>query len=336
MLGPIALLSLPAGYLKLWGENRSRAKKRTEGRLTKPNGNAADSRSGFDHDLVEVPLYANVYVEQVIGEYESLRSATPASPDQRASQIIEKYRSDRKTTWGQLYSLERLLVQLETTEALRARIIHLRARHAALIGTTGPPLPAFDTAKDDPSGDLVRAYVESALREVNRLLAVTACRERLRKRRLGAVAWIGIGGLSALGALIISVVHWRQLDFQDWPWLALVPLVGALGGLISSQRRVQSIPSVGESLTDMTNLHFYTSSLTVSAVSGAIFAAILYMLFASELLQGKLFPTKVNPTVHMPPEDLARLLIWCFIGGFAERFVPDALDRLVSRSAKEQ
>ena len=128
----------------------------------------------------------------------------------------------------------------------------------------------------------------------------------------------------------------RHLNLREWIWLALVPLVGALGGLISSQRRVQSIPSVGESLTDMTNLHFYTSSLTVSAVSGAIFAAILYMLFASELLQGKLFPTKVNPTVHMPPEDLARLLIWCFIGGFAERFVPDALDRLVSRSAKEQ
>jgi len=290
------------------------------------------SRSEFDPDLVEVPKYANVYVEQVIGEYKSLPSATRASCDQLANQIIEKYGSEG-TTWGELYGLERLLVQLESPEALRARIVPLRARHAALIGTAGPPLPPFDTAK--PDKDLV-AYVESALREVNRLLAVTACRERLRKRRLIAVAWIGIIGLIALGALIVLTAYLRDLDLQEWPWLVPVPLVGALGGLISSQRRVQSIPSVGESLTDMTNLHFFGSSLTVSAVSGAIFAAILYMLFASGLLKGSLFPTAVNPNAHMPPADLASLLIWCFIAGFAERFVPDALDRLVSRSAKEQ
>src|SRR5258707_1300943 len=89
------------------------------------------SPSGFDPDMVEVPLYANVYVEQVIGEYESLRSATPASlaaPDPRPGAIIKDYRDFKKTTWGELYRLERLLVQLETPEALRARIVPLRAR----------------------------------------------------------------------------------------------------------------------------------------------------------------------------------------------------------------
>lgn len=297
-------------------------------------------KSEFDHDLVEVPKYANVYVEQVIFEYESLGIATARSSDERASQIIKAYRSDGKTTWGELYGLERLLVQLETTECLRARIIHLRARHAALIGTAAPALPAFDTAKPDADGHLVRAYVESALREVNRLLAVTACRERLRKRRLAYVATIG---LFALSALITLAAFLRHMDFQQWIWLVLIPLVGALGGLISSQRRVQSIPSVGESLTDMTNLHFFRSSLTVSAMSGAIFAAILCMLFASGLLSGSLFPTvdlsdrtPFDPSVHMTSADLGRLLIWCFIAGFAERFVPDTLDRLVSRSAKER
>ena len=101
-----------------------------------------------------------------------------------------------------------------------------------------------------------------------------------------------------------------------------------------SAPRPQSVPSVGESLTDTTNLHFLGAGLTVSAVSGAIFAAILYLLFASRLLHGGPFPTVDNGDKSL--EDLAKLLIWCFIAGFAERFVPDALDRLVSRSSKEK
>jgi hypothetical protein len=67
------------------------------------------------------------------------------------------------------------------------------------------------------------------------------------------------------------------------------------------------------------------------------------MLFASGLLKGSLFPAvdisvhaPFDRNVHMTSEDLGRLLIWCFIAGFAERFVPDTLDRLVSRSIKEQ
>src|SRR5437667_834025 len=199
-----------------------------------------------DTDLVEVPKYAHVYVDQVIGEYEAVRNAIPNLPvNELAQQIIDKYRSGTSLTWGEMYALEWLLVNFQSDEKRRALVPFLKARLAVLSGTGGQHLPAFDLAKSDSAS--VLAYVESLLREINRLLAVTACRERLRKRRQLRLVWfIGITVLLLL--IVLAVVH--HLDCRGVLWTMPVPLMGALGGFISSQRHVQSIASVGESLTD--------------------------------------------------------------------------------------
>ena len=88
--------------------------------------------------------------------------------------------------------------------------------------------------------------MESALRDVNRLLAVTACRERLRKRRLSSCAAIGSGALLALMALTAALGYF--FNHREWIWLETLPLVGALGGLISSLRRAPKVSQALESL----------------------------------------------------------------------------------------
>lgn len=73
---------------------------------------------------------------------------------------------------------------------------------------------------------------------------------------------------------------------------------------------------------------------------GAVFAGLLLLLFAGEFIQGQLFP-KIVPmgdnfaelfvqTRLEAPIDRAKLLIWSFMAGFAERLVPNALNRLTA------
>jgi hypothetical protein len=39
-------------------------------------------------------------------------------------------------------------------------------------------------------------------------------------------------------------------------------------------------------------------------------------------------------TVLATSADFAKVLLWCFIGGFVERFVPDVLDSMADKGSK--
>ena len=159
-----------------------------------------------------------------------------------------------------------------------------------------------------------------------------------------------------------------------------VVLAGIVGGCVSMLQRIQSAPTEGDALFNLAALTNGWRGVSLSPLYGAIFAALLFVLFAAGVLEGSVFPKietvgseKTQPaatTLTAPanatenaaaavatptpnetqragvlqvkdflketgPKDgvsFALLMIWSFIAGFAERLVPDTLNRLVAKT----
>ena len=119
----------------------------------------------------------------------------------------------------------------------------------------------------------------------------------------------------------------------------LVILCGAMGGLISMMRRLQAMPTGSTPLLDTIALNAGQFGIGMSPTYGAIFAIVLYVIFLSGILsslfssaaQTAVFPMFRDATPATTP-DYAKLLVWAFIAGFAEKLVPDVLDRLTVKN----
>ena len=109
---------------------------------------------------------------------------------------------------------------------------------------------------------------------------------------------------------------------------------------------MQSIPSDGDPLISVFGLDNAGYYLWLSPLLGAIFAVILTLMFIAGFLKGSVIPdfylssggkqglSFFNFTWNTMPktsEEYAKLFVWCFLAGFAERLVPDSVDRLASK-----
>ena len=148
--------------------------------------------------------------------------------------------------------------------------------------------------------------------------------------------------------LIVSIALAAGLIASRVTALMVVAAGGALGGFVSALRRLYAFQRVFPQNFFRTmrriNLYLIVYSMIPSLV-GAIGAVVLYMIFASGLVKGDLFPAFEMAPLDQKrdafqnfianwqpagPIDYAKALVWSFIAGFSERFVPDLLDRFAS------
>ena len=87
----------------------------------------------------------------------------------------------------------------------------------------------------------------------------------------------------------------------------------------------------------------------LSPIFGGLFAIVLYAVFVSGIIQGELFPKFkgtedefstpyefADKTLPATNSDLSKAILWAFIAGFAEGFVPNFIDKLVKDSEQDK
>jgi hypothetical protein len=323
-----------------------------------------------------LPAFGHTYLEQLIGEYRSLPVALGSPPDADAAKaigVIEDVMGKHERahdapevkraraveaahpdglTWGDVAAFDLALLRLYSFEQLRRKAWRLRVRYRDVAGhraydeymKSHPP----DENDDATTEEELRTDMEGLLAELNLLYALTPERESKRNWFSQWTALTAGGVLLAVLLLTIVMTYVMRsqspatLKYSRLPTYGLVLAMGALGGYISMQRRLQvSEGDPIDNLAKLTQGRFYGF---IAVSSGAIFALLLSVVFAAGFLKGDLFPDLVyndKGDVHLfnyiERIDLAqfsKLLVWSFIAGFAERFVPDALDRMVVKKAE--
>lgn len=370
----------------------------------------------FKHipDDQTVPKYAVVYFDHLYSQFQKLEPAiSDAGLKNRVREMNDK-RRDGKLTWDEVYGLDLALLDHLPPEDLIRKAYDMRSKYRSIAGAKDydayiaskpPDLSTFQITEhnpqgggDAPAGDAAEAGADEALVTVQALRAdiryllgqfylyysLLPYREGLREeltRRARNWTFFFLGGVLVFMALPYAFPLLR------FPTTCVVVLAGVIGGCVSMLQRIQSAPQEGDAIFNLAALTNGWKGISLSPLYGGIFAVLLFVLFAADVLQGAIFPdvntpgktitestnnsgqsvsttTTVQPaqtpsaaaqppspapTPPPPPQKLsfksfvtetgptngiayALLVIWSFIAGFAERLVPDTLNRLVAKN----
>lgn len=153
---------------------------------------------------------------------------------------------------------------------------------------------------------------------------------------------------------VICVVSMGALLFLSTAGynLGLAPVLfcaGTLGAVANNYKRFLQIPSSDRKASPLLQSKLITVQIYLSPLIGGVFAIVLYAAFMSGILSGVLFPrfpsldekytdvtTFLMTTTPERNLDAAKALLWSFLAGFSERFVPNILDKVIADSAERE
>lgn len=153
---------------------------------------------------------------------------------------------------------------------------------------------------------------------------------------------------SLITALVIGLLVSSVKEAEGWehgtriivPGLVIV--TGIIGGFVGLQRRLKDLTIADLELMANSWIYAYLSPLV-----GGVLALLLFVLFLSGLITGDLFPN-FRPMTGSEDylgwdcifkhtggyKDYMKLVFWCFVSGYSERFVTDIISRFEGAAVK--
>lgn len=293
----------------------------------------------------QVRAVGGPYVDQVVADFNTLPDTNNQDPRYQEAKTLVDQRA--QLDWQQLFTLELWVLQLMPLHQLEARAAGLEQVFAHV--PLRRPVPA-----DHDYEARLRGWAVNMQSERQWVFRKNLLREqeawRLRRRlylvlavvTLVALAAAWLGNLLAIaGSGVIAATAW----------------FGVVGGYASVARRSQASsvtrPGDNEHITafgDLCALDVGQDSVVQGVLLGGVFAVVGLFILASGLIQLAVSPGVANavlPHFGGGPDagewgylgwlspatsmDYARLVVWSFLFGFAERLVPDVLDKLSGR-----
>jgi hypothetical protein len=156
-----------------------------------------------------------------------------------------------------------------------------------------------------------------------------------------------MGAVLTFGVLAVTLFAARFEIYSDV--MILIFFSGAVGGVVNNYFRLAKMVETKLVPQGSENITLAIIQMYVSLVVAGILAFVAYGLFLSGLLQGALFPKFRHTTdeylgvtamlLGLGPDtniDAARSIIWAFIAGFSERFVPNMIDSFIAKAKNEK
>ncbi|MBS1857597.1 MAG: hypothetical protein JST11_19670 [Acidobacteria bacterium] len=304
--------------------------------------------------------YDVAFLEHLKAEAETA-SGPPAVDEtlrKRLGELMERYvREGPPRTRSEVYAFDRLLAENVAPGELCAEAPSLYLRYCADHGIAPDPNdPMMQAAKagaaDDPKlVEGVRARMLNVLRALHWSYTFGPLREKRRVKLIEEAMWLMVVATLVLALFLLAM---RMTDSgRGHPFFAVLATVvyaGVMGGAVSCTRRLGAVPTKSDALGSIHALKNSRYVLYFAPLTGAVFAVVTMLLFMGDVLRGVAFPTFPEVLGGAPvngewdfthallpagSKDYALLFLWCFIAGFAERFIPDTLGHLTERAGSQ-
>jgi hypothetical protein len=290
-------------------------------------------------------LTSQFYV--TLGAYFSRLSV---SDDRAAAKRIRELLTQAERSWTHAYEIEQLLIDLYDDDTVRTEL-EVRALEAKAVLRPEQTALYEQELKSirDPDTPMTPARRRVLLaRLVNDLqwrYTVNEATRRYSKAVTSRAGTLFVLALAAFSVLIAyTIIAKPQFAPNDLRLFAFAALAGAWGATFSILTSLKDRLK-GSGLDDLKLMRPWVMLIS-RALIGSGAACILYFFIVSGLLRGSaissIFPdfgsastarsASPDGTPMLPVDQLALLVVWCFLSGFSERMVPGLLERIESKA----